>query len=69
MNKLMEQRIKDRACTICNGLIVFGSGVRATSKKRCDDCKDGRNWQLSLTDHGSGHGVSRKFKMGSRRND
>jgi len=28
-------RIKDKACTICNGIYLSG---RAISKKRCDDC-------------------------------
>lgn len=46
MTKLMKQRIKDRACTICGGIVAFGTGVRAASKKRCDNCKDGNNWQL-----------------------
>lgn len=54
MNKLMEQRIKDRSCTICDGLIAFGDGVRAVSKKRCDDCKDGSNWGLYPTDSSRG---------------
>lgn len=69
MMKLMEQRIKDRACTICDGMVAFGTGVRATSKKRCDDCKDGSNWQFSLTDHSLGHGISQDFKMEGRSND
>lgn len=31
-------RIKDRACTICNGINASG---RAISKKRCDACVKG----------------------------
>jgi len=57
MNKLMKRRIKDRACTICNGLEAFGSGVRAISRIRCDDCYKGNNWVLSLVDHSSGESI------------
>jgi len=37
---LKQSRIKDKACTICDGIQSWGKGYRAVSKKRCDTCGD-----------------------------
>ena len=41
MNKVLTRQIKDKACTICSG--VLG---KYKSKRRCDTCRGGRNWRV-----------------------
>jgi len=43
---LRKQQIRDKACTVCDGLRPYGKGFRAVSKIRCDTCEDGKNWNL-----------------------
>ncbi|MBA7716972.1 hypothetical protein ES703_126057 [subsurface metagenome] len=43
---LRKQQIRDKACTVCDGLRPWGKGFRAVSKIRCDTCKNGKNWKL-----------------------
>lgn len=44
MTKLREMQIRDKACTVCDGIRSWGNGYRAISKKRCDTCGDGKNF-------------------------
>jgi len=41
---ITKRQIKERACTVCDGIQPWGRGVRAFSKKRCDSCSDGSNF-------------------------
>lgn len=43
---LKEKQIKDKACTVCDGLRSWGKGYRAVSKQRCLTCRNGSNWRL-----------------------
>ena len=47
---LRQQQIRDRACTICDGLRPWGKGSRAVSKHRCVTCRNGSNWRLGGED-------------------
>jgi len=40
---LRERRVRDKACTVCDGL---RRDNRAVSKKCCDTCINGSNWKL-----------------------
>ena len=46
LTKTRERQIKDKACTVCDGLRPYGKGFRAVSKIRCDTCENGSNWKL-----------------------
>ena len=42
LRELKERQIREKACTVCNGLRLWGLYHRAVSKKRCDTCGDSK---------------------------